>query len=75
LKIEQLLYLQIFNFYRKFESLLKNFASGILVIISNFGQPQGATSRPTPASFERLPGVPSTASSGFSMFAAYHASS
>jgi hypothetical protein len=71
LKIEQ----QIFNFYRKFESNLKNFASGISVIISNFGQPQGATYRPTPASFERLPGAPSTASVGFSEFATSHTSS
>jgi hypothetical protein len=58
LKIEQLLYLQIFIFYRKFESNLKIFASCISVIISNFGQPLKATSRSLPVAFGHLLGAP-----------------
>jgi hypothetical protein len=45
LKIEQVLFLQIFNFFRKIESNLGIFTSGIFVNMADSIQQQGATFR------------------------------
>jgi hypothetical protein len=50
-------------------------SSGIFVINLKSGQWQNATSRPTLASFESLPGAPSIAISCFGVFAMSRVSS
>jgi hypothetical protein len=62
LKIKQLLYLQIFNFFRKFDSNLQNGVSGSFVNFSKSSPTTGRHLPPSPAIFEPLPGAPDTVS-------------
>ena len=56
-KVEQLLFLEIFNFFRKFESNLQNELGGNSVISQNSSRPPPHRRRP----FSGLPGASATA--------------